>query len=272
MGSVRLTEEEFVNEVIDIVKKAKDSNIVIRILGGLAIYVHSETAKQIYGERERLGAGENIFRDLDLIAYSKQRKQIMGFFEKTLGFEPDRMINILFGDRRLVYHHPEHGYYVDLFFDKLEFSHDMNFGTEPGNGRLEPDYPTISLADLVLEKTQIHQINFKDVVDLACLFLCHDVNSSSGNDVIDGNYIATVLADDWGFWYDAVNNLSIVKRYAGDFHSAGKISLDQHDTIIGRIDKLLKMIEEKPKTSKWTKRARKGTKKKWWREVEEITR
>jgi hypothetical protein len=266
-----LTNDEFVNEAINIVEKAKGSNLVLRILGALAIYLHSNVAKQIYIKIGRLGASESIFTDIDLVAYSKQRKQIMIFFEKTLGLEPDRMINMLFGEKRLIYHHPKYDYNIDLFFDKLEFSHDVNFGKGPGKGRLELDYPTISIADLILEKVQIHQISLKDVVDLVCLFLSHDVDRSfRNNEVIDGGYIAKVLADDWEFWYDATNNLNIVKRYANDFQSRGKISLDQRDTIIRRVDELLKMIEDEPKTKRWLKRAEKGTKKKWWRDVSDM--
>jgi hypothetical protein len=38
------------------------------------------------------------------------------------------------------------------------------------------------------------------------------------------------------------------------------------------VDLLLKIIEEEPKSKNWMKRAKEGTSKKWWRDVEEIVR
>jgi len=63
-----------------------------------------------------------------------------------LGFRPDSVINGFFGDRRLIYYEPSDKFHVDIFLDKLEFSHDVIFGKKPGDGRLELDYPTIALA------------------------------------------------------------------------------------------------------------------------------
>ncbi len=272
---VALPTEEFVAEAEKLVGGAQKRGIVLRILGALAIYIHSRHvpgALSIYERIKRFGEGKPMFTDLDLAAYSKQRKKVMEYFEKELKFKYDMMMRVLWAGKRLIYFHPKDYYHVDVFFDKLEFSHDVVFGNKPGKGRLELDYPTISLADLVLEKVQIHQINLKDIVDLMVLFYGHDVCDRHERECIDGKYVAKVLADDWGFWYDATNNLRRVKHFTEKYFSEGKLSGEERDRIIGRVDRLLNMIDEEPKTKRWRKRAKAGTSKPWYREVEEVVR
>jgi hypothetical protein len=274
MEFVPLPEEQFVEESINIIEKAASQNIVLRILGALGVYLHSrhDNAINLYKRIARFGEKNPIFTDLDLMAYGKQRKHIIQLFEKTLHFKPNLIINALFGSNRLIYHHPLGYYKVDVFFDKLVFSHDVCFGEAPGKGRLELDYPTIALADLVLEKIQIHQINLKDIVDLAVLFISHDVDTFQRTEVIDGGYIAEILADDWGFWYDATRNLDSVKSFSKKFYLENKLASEEQKIIISRVDKLLKIIEGKPKMKNWLKRAKTGTSKPWYREVEEMIR
>jgi len=272
---IKMSDEEFINEAKTIIDKAQEKGIIIRILGALAIHIHSEHVPrclELHKNLGRLGEKGPTFTDLDLMAYKKQRKKVKEFFEKDLKFMPDRRINALFGGRRYIFFHPKGAYYVDVFFSKLEFSHDVEFGEEPNKGRLELDYPTITLADLVLEKTQIHEINLKDIIDLIVLFLGHQVGTEENKEVINGKYIAKILADDWGFWYDATNNLNKVKHFAEKFFSEGKLTEEEKKTVNERVDILLKMIEDEPKTKAWQKRAKKGTKKIWYRPVEEVIR
>jgi hypothetical protein len=272
-----LPPEEFVKETIEIIKKAQEKGVIIRILGALAVYIHSShdnEALELFNKLKRLEGGL-IFTDLDLIAYSKQRKEIMDLFEKTLGFKCDPYVKALFGGRRLIYYHPKNLYHVDIFFDKLEFSHDIYFGEKPGAGSLELDFPTISLAHIVLEKLQIHKINWKDLVDLAVLFKAHKLCGEIGEknkECIDEEVIASILCDDWGFWYDAVNNLNKLKQILDNAVKEGKINSEIANIIQTRIDKLLNYIDSKPKTKNWIKRSKIGTSKPWYREVEELER
>ena len=252
-----------------IVDKADERGVVLRLLGALAVYLHCRDDPETLEAIERMGRLEDgkTFTDIDLIGYSKQRKQIIELM-RELEFQEDRMINALFGHKRLIY--AKDGVKVDIFFDKLEFSHDVEFGKKPGEGRLELDYPTISLTDLVLEKLQIHEINKKDIVDLIAIFMSHRISREAGREVVDGAYIARVLAEDWGFWYDATQNLGKVKRFAEKFSSEGAITGEQASRVIERVDELLRMIEEEPKSKAWVKRSKKGTSKPWYREVGEL--
>jgi len=248
---------------------------VLRVLGAVAIYIHSKHDPEAIGIYSRIGrikGEETLFTDLDLAAYSKQRKAICDFFEKALGFKYDHLIKALYGHKRLIYFHPQELYHVDVFFDKLEFNHDVEWGSKPGKGRLELDYPTISLADLVLEKLQITRINRKDLIDLMVLFKAHDVCEADARECINGDYIASILSDDWGFWYDATNNLTKLKSFTEQLANEALIEHRIAKIVLERIDKLLSMIDAKPKTKKWVSRSKVGTSKPWYREVEEVVR
>ncbi len=272
--AVVLSPEDFVKESMSIVEKAERKGIVLRILGACAVYIHSlhePNSISIYTRLERL-AGNQLFTDLDLVGYSKQRKHIIKFFEEELKFKYDPLIKALFAGKRLIYYHPLDLYHVDVFFDKLEFNHDVVFGDSPGKGRLELDYPTITLEDLVLEKLQITKINKKDLVDLTVLLHGHDVCSARGRECIDGDHIATTLSDDWGFWYDATTNLGRLLNFVNSKVNEGKLSTSEKEVVESRVNKLLNIINEKPKTKNWVKRSIVGVSKPWYREVEEVVR
>lgn len=271
---VEMDEEEFLQEALSIVQKAQARSIPLRILGAMAVYAHSHGKPgfmNLYRSLPRFGEGKPTFTDLDLAGYKKQRKDILKLFEE-LGYKPDYALNTIFAAKRLLLHHPQDKYHVDVFLDKLEFSHEIVFGEKPGNGRLELDYPTITLADIALEKLQIHFINRKDVIDLILLFLTHDVEGQECKDAIDGRQVATPLSGDWGFWYDATTNLDKVKLLTKTLTEPAKLSEEQAEIITQRINKLRKIIDDTPKTKNWEKRAKAGTSKPWYREIEEVVR
>jgi hypothetical protein len=265
---VKLSEEDFIREVIDIVTKAKEKNIVLRIIGALAVRLYAENDHEaISVHRKRFGNTTVVFTDLDLIGYSKQRGNIEKFFS-SIQYQPDRMINRLFGDRRLIFYHPKGHFSVDIFFDKLEFSHDVKFGDKPGSGRLELSFPSITPTDLILEKLQIHQINRKDLVDLLVMLKLKEVGTSEGT--INGSYIAKILAQNWGFWYDATNNLQLVKQISEEMLANGDITQAFYSKAVQQLNTLLEFIENEQKSKDWIKRSQIGTKKPWYREVNDI--
>ena len=69
------------------------------------------------------------------------------------------------------------------------------------------------MAELLLEKTQIVQINEKDVKDAIILLLGHEI-ADDDHDHINVKYIASLLSSDWGLYYTTVTNLDKVKLFA----------------------------------------------------------
>jgi len=270
---VQMSDDEFLKESIGIVEKAQSRGVCLRILGSLAAYIRACDAGHgdLFKSLGRFGEGMPLFTDLDLAAYGKQRGAIDKIF-RELAYQPDTLVNGMFGHKRLIYYHPQRKFHVDIFINKLEFSHDVEFGEKPGEGRLEVDYPTISPADIVLEKLQIHQINRKDLIDLITLFFVHDVQGQFGKQAIDGAYIGKILSGEWGFWYDATTNLEKVRALLQTLEKEGKLSPSQSQIVEQRMKKLLDYVNNTPKERNWEKRAKTGTKKAWYREVEEVQR
>ena len=245
----------------------------MRILGSLAAYIRARDAglADLFKTLGRFGEGMPLFTDLDVAAYGKQRGTIDKVF-RELAFQPDNLVNGMFGHKRLIYYHPQRKFHVDIFLNRLEFSHDVEFGEKPGEGRLEIDYPTISPADIVLEKLQIHEINRKDLIDLIVLFSVNDIQGQFERQSIDGAYIGKILAEEWGFWYDATLNLEKVRGLLQSLEKEGKLSPSQTQIVEQRIKSLLEYVNNTPKERSWEKRAKSGTKKAWYREVEEVSR
>lgn len=272
MPSVGLSDSEIINEALRIVEGARERGVVLRILGALAVRLHSAEYEDLHVRLGRLGEASSSFTDIDLIGYSSQRGRIRKYFEEELGFHTSRQFLIMYGKERLLYRHRDGIYYVDIFLDKLRFSHDVHFGSKPGKGRLELDYPTISLTDLLLEKLQIHEINEKDIKDLIVLIRGHRLSLADEAESINIDYISRILCDDWGFWYDATTNLKKVLYFAEKYAGDGLISKEDLNDVRSKVDEILSHIDKTPKTKRWIKRSKVGVNKKWWRDVEELWR
>src|SRR5437870_10330380 len=109
---------------------------------------------------------------------------------------------------------------------------------------------------MVLEKLQIHQIGRKDLVDLIVLFLGHDVKPSPDGDqeAIDAGHIANLLADDWGFWYESMQNLEKTRQMLAQFIGEGRIFQDLAQRIRSRITELESKLQSVPKGRHWERR------------------
>ena len=69
---MKLGEKEFVAEAMRIVEAAQSRGVYLRVLGALAVYIHSLDNSEIAGAFKslgRFGEGQPVFTDLDLGAY-----------------------------------------------------------------------------------------------------------------------------------------------------------------------------------------------------------
>ena len=96
----------------------------------------------------------------------------------------------------------------------------------------------------------------------------HEIGSSD-NETINGEYIAKIMSKDWGFYYTSTTNLNKVKALLGEYEV---LTAADREVISGRVDTLLGMIEKEPKSVGWKVRAKVGTKKQWYNDVEEVER
>ena len=263
---------QFIKNAYSLVEEAEKEGIILRILGALAIRIHSGEFEELHIRLKRLGDNKQLFTDIDLIAYSKQRAEVRTFFENKKGYHIDRHVLMYHGNTRHIYYHPDTLFHIDVFFDQLEFCHDIYFGLNPGEGRLELDSPTIPLADILLQKTQIHEINEKDIKDLLVLLRAHEIGQTDEREFINVKYLSELLADDWEFWYEVKLNLNTVQTFARKYASDGLISEEDYLNVDQKVNSIINSLETVEKTKQWQKRAKKGPQKKWWRDVEEISR
>jgi len=254
--------EYFLNEARGLAEKANENGIVLRVLGALAVRIHSPEYASLHQNLGRLG-GNTEFTDIDVMTYGEFQDKLEPFF-KSVGFNPEprvRRTPSIWAYRQM-YLEPKGQFHVDVFFDKLEMSHTIDF-----RGRLEVDYPTISLADILLEKMQIHRINEKDVKDSIVLIRAHSLGDTDKESVNEA-YIAKLLSGDWGFYHTVTNNLNKTKLLLQDY----EIPPNDKEDVVSKIDRLLTRIENEPKSSKFKMRARIGEKKKWYNDVDETIR
>jgi hypothetical protein len=242
-----------IDKALKLIESANAKGLCLRILGAVAFRLHCPK----YGY---LLSKTRAITDIDLMAYSKQVNQI----EKHLmenGYEKRPTSIAAVAARRRIFYDKQMGFSLDIFLDRLEMCHDIDF-----KGRLEVDYPTIPLAEMLLEKLQIVQLNEKDVKDVIVLLREHEVGEGD-KETINTRYIAKLLSDDWGFYHTATMNLNKIKSLLAEYN---KLVEDDKGIIESRINCLITAIEKEPKTLRWKMRAKIGTKIQWYRKVEEI--
>jgi hypothetical protein len=242
-----------------IVDAAQEKQLTLRLMGAAAIATHSPKFRYL------LGAAGRRLTDLDFMGHSKDFERVKQFME-TLGYKNMRagfMLAAASVGERSIYVNPTQDLKVDVFFDQLRMSHTIDF-----RKRLNADRFTISLADLLLEKMQIVHINEKDLIDTIVLLCEHEVGSKD-EETINADYISSLLAQDWGFYYTATQNLNKVKERTTKYPS---LTEENRAIVLKKVEAILQAIESKPKSSSWKIRARIGTRKKWYEDVEEVVR
>lgn len=242
-----------------IFQAATESQITLRLMGAAAIATHSPHFSYLLAKSGRK------LTDLDFMGISKDYDRVRKLME-PLGYESLKAgitLSVSTVGERSVYVSSTRDIKVDVFFDRLKMCHTIDF-----RKRLSADAMTISLADILLEKMQIVRINDKDLIDTVVMLSEHEVGNDD-NEKVNVEYISNLLAQDWGFYYTATMNLKKVKERTVKFQA---LTEENRNIVCKRVDAILQAIETKPKSSSWKIRARIGTRKKWYEDVEEVVR
>jgi hypothetical protein len=251
---VTIDKATFEAEADRLVAAARDAGVTLRLIGALAFQRRCPRFGHL---QETLG---RRYTDIDLAGYGRDMPRIRKLFS-SLGYREDSGVYVESEGSRLVFNHPQTRLHVDVFLDKLEFSHTISW-----NGRLEVDDETVPLAEMLLGKMQIVKINEKDIIDTIMLLLEHPLGASDG-DTINIDHIAGLTARDWGLWRTVTMNLGKVSDMAKRYEQlAGEDQL----VVRTRVDEALERIEAEPKSRRWRLRARVGDRVKWYREVDEL--
>ncbi len=250
----RAEREKFENELKRIQDAGEQAGVLLRVIGSLAFQIHCPK----YGYLQQ--AMGRAYTDIDFAAYSRQTKAIQELMAK-LGYVDNHEVFIVSGGERSIFDRSEIGLHVDVFYEKLDFCHVIHW-----TNRLEVDSPSIPLAEMLLEKMQIVQINEKDVVDTIMLLLEHPLGDND-KETINIKRIAALCGADWGLWRTVTMNLDKVRKLA---QSYDELTNEQKSAVQNQVAAALARIEAEPKALPWRLRARVGDRVKWYKDVDEV--
>jgi hypothetical protein len=244
-----MIEADVVAEGRRLVEKAAMSDVPLRLLGGVAI--------RLRAAGELPPALRRSYADLDFVTTKKGSRQAEGFLRHE-GYVPHIAYNALHGGERLLFFDDEHERQVDVFVGAFSMCHKIPFGD-----RLEVDPTSIPLAELLLTKLQIAELNEKDVRDALALLEGHPVGDEDG-DTVNAGRIAALCAADWGLWRTITGNLDTCCALAPGYDVPNRAEVE------ARLQELLHRIKTEPKTRSWKLRARIGDRKRWYQLPEEV--
>jgi hypothetical protein len=232
---------------------ARDEGIPLRLFGGVAIWSRCPTARQ--------GPLSRSYADFDFVTQSRATRRVSAFLEAQ-GYKADKMFNAIHGASRMTFANEVTRKPVDVIVDRFEMCHTIDL-----RDRFDSDELTVPLAELLLMKLQVVQLNEKDLRDMLALLADHPVDQD-GPDVIDLRRITQLTANDWGLEHTIRKTLDQLHRSAANYGLPETVV----GTIQGRIDALLSALDTAPKSVRWRLRAQIGERVRWYELPEEAHR
>lgn len=241
--------ELFKTEAFRIMEEAETKGIPLRLLGGMAIYITSPCTRTDLFARE--------IYDLDFVVPKKKAYPLEKLLEK-IGFKGDHEFNSIHGETRLLFNSEVAE--LDIFVGGFEQCHSMDLEKLIGISK-----PTIPLANLLLTKLQIVQINKKDILDILALLYDHEVlPDGNPGEVISLKELNTILGDDWGWYTTCMDNLEKILLFVNETYKG-----EDHIKLAERVEKIITGAQACKKSLKWTVRSKVGRKIQWYELPEE---
>jgi hypothetical protein len=254
LREVTLEKAEFEAEADRLLAMAREEGVMLRLLGALAFARRCPRHAHL---QEMLG---RKYTDIDFAAYGRDADRIRELFARA-GYADVPHVFVDSEGSRMVLENRHTDLHLDVFLDKLEFCHTVRW-----KGRLEIDNETIPLAEMLLQKMQIVEINEKDLIDTIMLLLEHPL-ADSDDDTINIGRVAGICGKDWGWWRTLTMNLDKVRQMAEHYE---QLAREETGRVGDQVRAALDRIEAEPKSMSWRLRARVGDRKKWYRDVGEL--
>jgi hypothetical protein len=240
--------EDPIGEARRLVEAATKKGVVVRALGSVAVHLQAPAPGPLL---------TRPIKDIDIATRRGSRAAVTELLIAA-GYIPDEMFNTLHGASRLLFYDPNDRK-LDVFIGDFSMCHVI-----PITHRLEHDPLTIPLAELLLTKLQIVELNETDQRDIYNLTYHHQVSSEDGSG-IEGDFIANMCAKDWGLWRTSKSTIERCKSNLAGYDLDAQAS----GLIQERLEVLWTKIENAPKTAKWRLRSRVGDRVRWYDEPEE---
>jgi hypothetical protein len=224
--------------------------VPLRLLGGVAVRMKAP---------ELPSALTREYKDIDF-AVTKKAASAADRLLRDAGYQPHVSFNAMHARERGLYFDEANDRQVDLFIHSFRMCHEIPLGD-----RLEVEDRTVPLAELLLTKLQIVEVNEKDIRDTVLLFHGHPI-ADHDDGAVNGARIAALCASDWGLWRTITANLERCRDHVGDY----ELPAGERERIHARFDELLAWIEAEPKSRGWKLRAKVGERKRWYDLPEEV--
>jgi hypothetical protein len=240
-------------ESLETVRAANAGGIPLKLIGGQAV----RHLCPLFPHRARTD------QDMDFACVSARKRDLMDFFAER-GFQGDKHFNTLHGDRQMYFTTPDGVTSVDVVMDRLNMCHVVDFAE-----RIDRMPETLDVADLLLTKLQVVQLNEKDVHDILHLLSGFEVRDGDEPGTIGLGRIGEVIAPDWGWWRTVTMNLEKVIHFAEDEHTDLVPEARSYEPGL-QAQRLRRFCDEVPKPVKWKIRSKVGDRVQWYQEPEEV--
>lgn len=230
---------------------AESSSVGLRLIGGAAI--HLRAGERVSGELRR------VPKDIDVAVAAGTGGEVTSLLTSG-GYEADEAFNVLEGSRRMLFRDMVNGRQLDVFVREFSMCHRI-----PIEERLLLEPLTIPLAELLLTKLQIVELNPKDASDALAMLQAHEVATDDGA-TINAARVADLCARDWGLCKTATLNLDRLRGRLAEL----ELRAAERERIAAGIAALAEAIEAAPKSRGWRLRARVGERVRWYEQPDEI--
>ena len=249
MGAGPLPLQEPIALARSLLEAAAGAGLELRAMGGVGVALRAPDADP---------ALHRAYADVDLAAPRRARRAVEDAMAAA-GLEPEREFNTLHGGRRQIWWKAGGGLHVDVFLGEFAMCHRLDL--EPG---LAAPGPALPSADLLLMKLQVVELNLKDAQDAAALLTTHELaEDDDGRRAISLRRLREVLADDWGFYTTASDNLERIPAVIGEHApAAAQLVAERCRAIAGQ-------LEAAPKGRAFRLRAKLGRRRRWYDVPEE---
>jgi hypothetical protein len=200
---------------------------------------------------------------MDFACVSSKKREVIDFFAAR-GFLGDRRFNTLHGDRQMYFTTPDGKTSVDIVMDRLNMSHVLNF-----RDRIDRLPDTLDVADLLLTKLQIVELNEKDAADVVHLLSAYPVRPGDEPGTVGLERFGQILGEDWGWWRTVTMNLEKTAHFAEEEHS-DLVPEARLFEPAAQARRLRAHCDEVPKPMKWKLRAKVGDRVQWYKLPEEV--
>lgn len=210
----------------ELVAAAGEKNIVLRVLGGVAVYIACPSI-------ETHPSLQREIKDIDVTARRSDfstLEQVFAADGAVLGKRESSQITFQKAG-------------IEIEVSAPDFKEDHRIDLAP---RLELEVPTLTASDLLLVKLQRDKFADKDIKDSIALLLDHRVAKGQVEGQIDQEYIARLCGRDWGLFTTVYDNTVTLEKVLDKY-----LEPEEAQLVWRRIEQIQGEMDKEPKSVGW---------------------